>query len=102
MSMGETLTIVGADERAREEVRRRAPAWAVGTIAIVRDRADWRLIERLEGPVALLVLDRGCADEGLGGWPTFHIDEVAAAAEALASFAMRPDWAMPTFEEEAW
>jgi hypothetical protein len=101
MSMGETLNIVGADERTREEVRRRAPAWAVGTIAIVRDRADWRLLERLEGPVALLVFDRDCADAGVGGWPTFHIDEVAAAVETLTSFGMSCDWAT-TFEEEAW
>ncbi len=102
MSMGETLTIVGADERTREEVRRRAPAWAVGTIAIVRDRADWRLLERLDGPVALLVFDRGCADDGLGGWPTFYIDEVAAAVEALAFYGDRLDPAMSAFEEEAW
>ncbi|WP_309121972.1 hypothetical protein [Paenibacillus sp.] len=98
----ESLRIVGADEGTRRDVRRRMPAWAEGTVALVRSREDWARLDRLEGPAVLLVYDRGYADAEAGGWPTFHIDDLASAVEALtSSFAWR-HWTPDFFEEEAW
>jgi len=100
--MTESLTIVGADERARRDVRSKLPAWAAGTVALVRDRDDWSQLDRLEGPVVILVFDRGYVDAEAGAWPTFHIDDVASAADALTSAPVWSRWAPPVFEEEVW
>ena len=97
------LTIVGADEAARENVRRRLPSGAVGTVALLRGREDWRRLNRLDsaGPVVLLVFDRAYADVESGGWPTFHVEDLtAASAYLLAMQGWRESAA--SLEEDAW
>jgi len=99
------LRIVGGDERTRAEVAVRTAlcGHVNATVALARTKADWALLNRLEGNVAVIVFDRGYADPEFGEWPVFHIDDLEACVEYLACVrAFDPHADELDFAECAW